>query len=58
MVQIVSLGGKYQVPCELGIPIDCTDTVQDIAKMKLIGFVSNVNVLALKRWAARQIINN
>src|SRR5260221_326137 len=57
-VHIVSLGSKNQIPRKFRIPVDCPDTMQGVSKMKLKFFISNKNVLALERWAARQIVDD
>jgi len=48
IAHIVVLWSKNQVLHELGISIDHTDTIQDVTKMKLETFISNVNVFALE----------
>ena len=39
-----------------GSPIDHTDAIQNVPKIKQKGFISNNNVLSLEWWAARQVI--
>jgi len=47
-VHIVPLRGEDQVLCELRIPIDYTDAIQNVPKMKQKGFISNNNILSLE----------
>ena len=57
-VDIVSLGSKNQIPRKFRISIERADTLHSISKMKLKFFIPNANVLALERWAARQIVDD
>ena len=48
IIHVVLLWSKSQVLHKLRISIDCADTIQDVAKMKLKAFISNVDLLALE----------
>ena len=58
ITHIVALQSKNQVLHELRISVDCTDTIQDVVKIKLETFISNVKVLAFEQWVAGQLVKN
>jgi hypothetical protein len=57
-VDVVSLGSKNQIPRKFRVSVERADTLHGVSKMELKLFISNANVLALERWAARQIVDD
>ena len=57
-VDVVLLRGKNQILCKFRVSVERADTLHGVSKMELKLFISNVNILALERWAARQIVDD